>query len=66
MKTRNKVDIDRPMSAANPQNRSCSVEVFIRWAPKLIANTIASGDSVTTQPMRLIPRPSGAISTWPA
>ena len=24
-----------------------------------------SGDRVTTQPIRLIPRPSGAISTWP-
>ena len=33
-----------PISVANAQNSICSVEVAMRFTPKLIANTIASGD----------------------
>ena len=38
----------RPISVANAQNRICSVAVCIRFTPKLIANTMASGDRMIT------------------
>ena len=42
------VDIESPISVAKAQNSICSVPVCIRFAPKLIAKTIASGDKMMT------------------
>ena len=54
-----------PISTANAQNSSCSVCVFIRPWPKLIANTMASGEKATMKPRPLV-RPVGPISAFTA
>jgi hypothetical protein len=43
------VDIDRPIATAKAQNSNCSVLVFMRLRPKLIAITKPRGASTISQ-----------------
>jgi hypothetical protein len=53
----------RPISVAKAQNSICIVAAVMRLAPKLIANTIASGDRMITQGR--IPPPWNTCAAMP-